>query len=134
MLFGVPALVVDLPNNLSPFVDRGVMVGARTAADIGAALRAILEDETARAQLKQRQAAFLAEFVPEADGGSCGPGGGGHSGAGGRGTGFAEVEGRIRAGCESPITLAAWSQFRRFGLGPRSRGFSPRGVRPVPVQ
>ena len=30
MVLGVPALVVDLPNNLSPFVEAGVMLGAET--------------------------------------------------------------------------------------------------------
>jgi hypothetical protein len=68
MAFGVPAVVVDLPNNLSPFVDRGVMAGARTGAELTAALRLVLEDQEARAGLLARQREFLREFVPERDG------------------------------------------------------------------
>ena len=38
MTLGVPALVVRLPNNLTPFVEAGAMAGAG-AADVAAALR-----------------------------------------------------------------------------------------------
>ena len=34
---GIPALVIGLPNNLSPFVDAGALAGARTTADISRA-------------------------------------------------------------------------------------------------
>ena len=71
MVFGVPALVVDLPNNLSPFVDRGLMAGARTGDDIAGALLELLEDPAQRARLAVRHREFLAEFVPEPDGGAA---------------------------------------------------------------
>ncbi len=62
MTVGVPALVVDPPNNLSPFVDAGVMAGAASAADLAPALRRLLHDEAAVASMRARQQAFLAEF------------------------------------------------------------------------
>ena len=37
LVLGVPALVIGLPNNLSPFVDAGVMLGAEAADDDPAA-------------------------------------------------------------------------------------------------
>jgi hypothetical protein len=62
MAFGVPALAVDLPNNLSPFVEAGVMRGAATAEEIGPALRALLLDEAERCRLSARQRTFVQEF------------------------------------------------------------------------
>ena len=62
MAFGVPALAVDLPNNLSPFVEAGVMRGATTAEEIGPALRTLLLDEAERSRLAERQRAFVREF------------------------------------------------------------------------
>jgi hypothetical protein len=47
----VPALVVGLPNNLSPFVDAGVMLGAHGSGDIGECLDALLYDLGARRSL-----------------------------------------------------------------------------------
>ena len=46
MPLGVPSLVVGLPNNLSPFVDAGVMAGAPTDEEIPAVLRRLLCDES----------------------------------------------------------------------------------------
>ena len=67
MALDVPALVVGLPTNLSPFVDAGAMAGVATAAELPAALAAVLWDETTRAALAERRRAFLAryEMVPE---------------------------------------------------------------------
>lgn len=68
MTLGVPALVVDLPNNLSPFVEAGVMFGADGIDAIGPALRRALDDGAAREALRGRQRTFLAEFGGPADG------------------------------------------------------------------
>jgi hypothetical protein len=64
----VPALVVELPNNLSPFVDAGVMAGAPAAADIEPALRALLYDEGMRGRLAAARGAFIARYGIHADG------------------------------------------------------------------
>jgi hypothetical protein len=41
---GLPSLVIGLPNNLTPFVDGGVMLGARTPEEIREGLRRLLYD------------------------------------------------------------------------------------------
>jgi len=58
-VLGVPALVIGLPNNLSPFVDAGIMAGAADAAEIGASLRQILYDEQFRLQLERARSVYL---------------------------------------------------------------------------
>ncbi len=60
MACGVPALVMDLPNNLSPFVDAGVMVGA-TAGTLAERLAWLLEESEGRLALLARAGAFLAD-------------------------------------------------------------------------
>jgi len=67
LVLGVPALVVGLPNNLSPFVEAGVMVGT-TREGIEAALARLLRDQTARDGLIGRAAAFAAAQNMRADG------------------------------------------------------------------
>jgi hypothetical protein len=71
MPLGVPALVVELPNNLSPFVDAGVMVGAPGTADIEPALRALLYDEGMRGRLVAARGAFIDRYGIHADGGAA---------------------------------------------------------------
>lgn len=66
-VLGVPALVIGLPNNLTPFVDAGVMAGAREA-EIGAALNRILYDEGFRQQLDASRSVFLARYHIAPDG------------------------------------------------------------------
>lgn len=68
MTLGVPALVVDLPNNLSPFVEAGVMAGAASLDELAPALRRLLDDDGAREGMRTRQQAFLAEFGGPAEG------------------------------------------------------------------
>jgi hypothetical protein len=63
----VPALVIGLPNNLSPFVDAGIMVGAPDD-QIEAALRGILYDEEFRARLGTARRAYLEQFGIGSDG------------------------------------------------------------------
>ena len=63
LTLGVPSLVVGLPNNLSPFVEAGVMIGAgESAASIEAGLRALLYDQDARQRLLARADAFLDRY------------------------------------------------------------------------
>ena len=69
-VLGVPALVIGLPNNLSPFVDAGAMAGA-PAAQIEGALRQILYDEKFRQQLERARGLLLARFRILSDGGAA---------------------------------------------------------------
>lgn len=69
-VLGVPALVIGLPNNLSPFVDAGAMAGA-PAADMEGALRQILYDEKFRQQLERARGLLLARFRILSDGGAA---------------------------------------------------------------
>jgi hypothetical protein len=65
----VPALVIGLPNNLSPFVESGVLAGAH---DMGAGLRQALErilyDEEFRGALARARRTFLTRYTIVADG------------------------------------------------------------------
>ena len=45
MAIGVPSLVIGLPNNLTPFVERGVMLGAARAEEIRPLLKKLLYDQ-----------------------------------------------------------------------------------------
>jgi hypothetical protein len=60
-----------LPNNLSPFVDAGVMAGAATASEIEPVLRALLYDGEMRGRLAAARSAFIARYGIHADGGSA---------------------------------------------------------------
>lgn len=71
MVLDVPSLVVDLPNNLSPFVAAGVMTGAGTVADLAPILRQALTDEEARAAWTVRRDAFLERYAISSDGRSA---------------------------------------------------------------
>jgi hypothetical protein len=68
MALDVPALVVALPNNLSPFVDAGAVAGAATLVEIGPMLRALLYDQMFRARLGEGRRAFMARYGITADG------------------------------------------------------------------
>jgi hypothetical protein len=67
-VLGVPALVIGLPNNLSPFVDAGIMAGAPDEASIRPALERILYDEGFRLQLQGERGTYLARFGVGSDG------------------------------------------------------------------
>ena len=67
----MPALVIGLPNNLTPFVDAGVMAGVgggERAEESARALRQILYDEEFRRELSLARRAFLTRFKIRADG------------------------------------------------------------------
>ncbi|MYH30057.1 MAG: hypothetical protein F4137_14655 [Acidobacteria bacterium] len=68
MTFGVPALAIGLPTNLSPLVDAGAMAGVPMNAPIGPALREVLYDETRRRTLADGARAFLQAHAIRADG------------------------------------------------------------------
>ena len=55
---GIPALVIGLPNNLSPFVEAGVLAGAQSS-QIEQQLARILYDEGFRQQLAAARRDFL---------------------------------------------------------------------------
>ena len=46
--FGLPSIVIGLPNNLTPFVDEGLMLGAGSAAEMRAALAKALYNQEFR--------------------------------------------------------------------------------------
>jgi hypothetical protein len=70
VVLGVPALVVGLPNNLSPFVDAGLMVGATVAAAPDA-LGRILYDQGFQQQFEAVRLAYLERFQMAPDGGAA---------------------------------------------------------------
>lgn len=60
MTLGLPSLIVLLPNNLSPFVDAGVMAGAQDPQDLPGLLLALAQtDAPLRRELAARAGAFL---------------------------------------------------------------------------
>ena len=52
LALGVPSVVIGLPNNLTPFVDAGLMAGAGPAAEIRAALAKVLYDKEFRSRIE----------------------------------------------------------------------------------
>lgn len=60
-VLGVPALVLGLPNNLSPFVEAGAMAGA-PGGEVGLSLRRILYDEGFRQHIAEARGRFLNRF------------------------------------------------------------------------
>jgi hypothetical protein len=71
-VLGVPALVVGLPNNLSPFVDAGIMAGAATTGAIAPALGRILYDDEFRLQIERARNEYLRRFEIGSDGRAAG--------------------------------------------------------------
>src|SRR4029077_5851873 len=63
---GVPTVVIGLPNNLSPFVDAGAMLGAGSAGEIRAALGKLLYDQEFRSMMRTRTSPVI-----RSDGGSA---------------------------------------------------------------
>jgi hypothetical protein len=67
-VLGVPALVIGLPNNLTPFVEAGALAGAAAPGDIPGALGRIMYDDEFRQQLDRDRRRFLERFAMAADG------------------------------------------------------------------
>ena len=70
-VLGIPALVIGLPNNLSPFVAAGIMAGAATASDIEPALHRILYDQEFRRHIEGSRQEYLRRFAIGSDGGAA---------------------------------------------------------------
>ena len=68
MVAGIPALTLALPNNLSPFVDAGAMMGVAGTEGIEAALRQAIYDDAHRRVLAQRARAFMTRYAIGSDG------------------------------------------------------------------
>lgn len=66
----IPALVIGLPNNLSPFVDAGAFAGAVDPAEVTGVLRRILYDEGFRQQLAERRRAVFGNPSAHGPGGA----------------------------------------------------------------
>jgi hypothetical protein len=56
LALGVPSLVVGLPNNLSPFVAAGSMLGASSEAEMREGLTKLLYDQEFRGRIERRRA------------------------------------------------------------------------------
>ena len=68
LTLAVPALVVGLPNNLSPFVDAGAMVGANGPDEIRRQCERLLYDAEVRRQMIAAGLAFAERFALASDG------------------------------------------------------------------
>jgi hypothetical protein len=68
LVLHIPSLVIGLPNNLSPFVSAGVMLGAHTGGEVGERLDALLYDEGARRQLLDAGSRFTSAHGMRSDG------------------------------------------------------------------
>ena len=53
LTLGLPSLVIGLPNNLSPFVDAGLMAGATAAEEIRDGLARVLYDQEFRSRIER---------------------------------------------------------------------------------
>jgi UDP-N-acetylglucosamine 2-epimerase len=62
MALGVPALALNMPNYLSPFVETGVMYGAASPGQVASLLRHALSDGPSREDFRARQQAFMAKY------------------------------------------------------------------------
>ena len=68
LVLGLPALVVGLPNNLSPLVDAGAMLGANGAEEIRRQLHSLLYDAQVRRTVIDAGAAFARRYDLASDG------------------------------------------------------------------
>ena len=65
LTLGVPSLVIGLPNNLTPFVDAGLMAGAATADEIRGELARVLYDQEFRSRIERGRRADAGEPAAE---------------------------------------------------------------------
>jgi hypothetical protein len=68
LVLGRPVLVVNLPSNLTPLVERGVALGARGGEEIGRQLDRFLHDREVQRRLSERRREYIREFAFGADG------------------------------------------------------------------
>jgi hypothetical protein len=69
-VLGVPALVIGLPNNLSPFVEAGAMAGARVG-ELRQVLGRILYDEEFRHQMAVARERMMSQYAIGSNGGAA---------------------------------------------------------------
>jgi hypothetical protein len=65
---GLPALIVQLPNNLTPFVEAGIMADGSNTANLSSTIETLIHDEAHRAALLTRARAFAAQHAMQPDG------------------------------------------------------------------
>jgi Capsule polysaccharide biosynthesis protein len=58
LALGLPTLVIGLPNNLSPFVETGTMLGARSDEETREGLRRLLYDQEFRSRIESGRSAL----------------------------------------------------------------------------
>jgi hypothetical protein len=63
-----PVLLLNMPTNLRRMAEQGVAIGVDAGADPTEALRAVLFDETAQAQLRDARARYLSDLAHGVDG------------------------------------------------------------------
>ncbi len=68
LVLGRPVLVLNLPGNLGPLVDRGVALGVRRGESIAKALETLLFDSETAHSLETKRRAYIREFAFGADG------------------------------------------------------------------
>jgi spore coat polysaccharide biosynthesis predicted glycosyltransferase SpsG len=68
LVLGVPSLVIGLPNNLSPIVNTGAMLGANGTEEIRLQLHALLYDAQVRRKVTDAGAAFASRYELASDG------------------------------------------------------------------
>src|SRR3990172_5587023 len=68
LVLGRPVLVLNLPGNLGPLVDRGVALGVRRGESIGKALEALLFAPGTARSLEARRKEYIQKFAFGADG------------------------------------------------------------------
>jgi UDP-N-acetylglucosamine 2-epimerase len=68
LVIGRPVLVLNLPGNLGPLVDRGVALGVRRGESIAKALETLLFDSKAARSLETKRKEYIREFAFGADG------------------------------------------------------------------
>lgn len=68
LVLGLPSLVIGLPNNLSPIVDAGAMLGANGADAIRRQLQSLLYDAQVRRSVIETGAAFARRYRLASDG------------------------------------------------------------------
>jgi hypothetical protein len=71
LVLGVPALVLGLPNNLSPFVGAGVMIGVERPEALGQRLESLLYDRGVEDALARATRDFVSRHALRADGGAA---------------------------------------------------------------
>lgn len=72
LVVGRPVVVVNLPSNLGPLVERGVALGVHRGGSIEERLRALLFDADVRSKLEELRKEYIREFAFGADGESTG--------------------------------------------------------------